>query len=160
MSQALRRQRLFEWLEALRTCGLRPPESSWGPPGRPIWPQEAPRAPRDGPRSCQERSKSCPETVSERSWRPPGADLSPRGFDEAILTSRELDVGPSGGQFSRSPTLHLEPSGEHFRLLSGLEPSMPKPPALAAARCYLAKNRLPKKSASPWEARTQGLPFP
>ena len=148
------------WQNGLPESPREPPESSRGPPGRPkTVPKSALSAPgraQEPPRALQELPRNSFGAVLAATWRRPVAQR----LRQAILTSRELDFGPSGGQFSRSPALHLEPSGEHFRLLSGLEPSMPKPPALAAARCNLTKNRLPKKSASPWEARTQGLPFP
>ena len=86
-------------------------------------PQEAPRAPQDGPKSRQERPKSRPDAASERSWRPPGADLAPKSPPEA---SRRPFRPPRGSI--------LDPPEVAFRSLGRFVWSLPG----STFECFLA----------------------
>ena len=75
---------------------------------RPERPGTGPGAAKSAPRAAQKRFRS-----GLGGHLAPTCRLRvPRDLQETILTSRELEFGPSEGPFSRSPALHLEPSGE------------------------------------------------
>ena len=119
-----------------------PSEPPGSPPGGPREPQEATRAPQDDPKSRPKGRKSRPHAVSERPWRPPGANLAPKrptGLQDAILAPSGLDFGPFGSRFWRPPKTRLgasrelwgihfwdnvesifDPSGAHRGFISGL----------------------------------------
>ena len=106
----------------------------------------APREAQESPKRRQGRPRTTPRAAYMRSqsglgghWGKPGAQMPPRGLQDAILAPSGLDFGPFGSRFWRPPKTRLgasrelwgihfwdnvesifDPSGAHRGFISGL----------------------------------------